>query len=76
MKRYTVLLMRPDYMTDDSGSDTYLGWVKASTINEAIQKARADAVAHDKAEPARAADYAVIVTLAGWHKDITPEEYQ
>ena len=71
-RRYTVLLMRPDYMTDDYGSDTYLGWVEAKSPTGAIKQAQAEAVAHDDGEQDRASDYAPVVTLEGWHRDLTP----
>jgi hypothetical protein len=42
MKKYTVLLLYPDYVTDVYGQDTYQDHVEAACIKEAVAKARLD----------------------------------
>ena len=42
---WTVLLLYPDYLTDDYGSDTYLAWVRTVTPEEAVPSAQRRAVA-------------------------------
>jgi len=40
MNRYTVLLLRPDYVADGFGEDTYLAHVRAETPKAAITLAQ------------------------------------
>lgn len=47
MKKYSVLLLRPDYIADEFGTDTFLAWVEADTIADAQVRGQADANAAD-----------------------------
>lgn len=40
MKPYSVLLLYPDYVANDFGSDTFYDFVKAKSVEDAIAKAR------------------------------------
>lgn len=43
MKKYTVLLLRPDYIADEFGKDTYLAHVEANSVGGAIAQAQLEA---------------------------------
>ena len=73
MKRYTVLLMRPDYVADGFGEDTYLAHVRARTAKDAISLAQQEVGLLDGIDDVKATDYHPLITLRGWHDDITPE---
>lgn len=40
---WTVLLLYPDYLTDDYGGDTYLAWALTATPEEAVPSAQCKA---------------------------------
>jgi hypothetical protein len=79
MKTYTILLLRPDYMTDNYVRDTYLTSAKGKTVEDAIIKARLEAVREDDptADPEDATDdYAVLLCIEGDHDDLTPPDFR
>lgn len=43
LKPYSVLLMRPEYMSSQCGEDTTLVWVEATSASDAICLAQMDA---------------------------------
>ena len=43
MKKYTVLLLRPDYIADEFGMDTYLAHVEAASVGAAQAQAQVEA---------------------------------
>lgn len=72
MEDFTVLLLRPDYVADTFGQDTYLAHVKAPTValaQEAAQKEAADA---DR-EP-DGGGYFVLMVVRGLHNDVKVDE--
>lgn len=76
MSKFTILLLRPDYMADTFGQDTYLAQVEAASVDEALDLARGEAVTADGINPddclyADQADYHPLITLNGWHDDVT-----
>ena len=76
-KRYTVLLLRPDYVADDYGSETYLARVTACSAQVAVVKAQKEvAKVDDLGDSWSSADYYPLITLDGWHDDVTPGEYR
>lgn len=75
MKKYTVLLLRPDYIAADYGTDTFLAQVTAATADTAIEQAAATAAASDD-NADRRGDYYPLITLEGWHDDITPAAFR
>lgn len=72
LKPYTVLLLRPDYVADQFGTDTYMAHVEAGSVAEAEDMARSNAVQGDWQEGCNYdhADYAVLLVLEGHHNDI------
>jgi len=76
MKRYTVLLMRPDYVADGFGEDTYLAHVRAETPTAAITLAQQEVAKLDDLDGVQAVDYHPLITLEGRHNDTTPEAYR
>lgn len=72
LKPYSVLLKRPDYITD--GEDAYFyTFAKAVDVAGAVDSARAEAFAADggtDADMDSITDYALILVLAGDHPDI------
>ena len=75
MKKYTVLLLRPDYVADDFGTDTYLAQVEADSAGAAVLAAQAEVAKFDDLD-LKATDYHPLITLERWHDDITPEVYR
>ena len=45
--KYTVLLLRPDYIASNYGQDTYLAWVEAPSVEEAQVLAQREAYQSD-----------------------------
>lgn len=76
MRKFTILLLRPDYVADGFGVDTYLAHVKAQTLEAAVTLAQHEVVKIDDLDDAKADDYHPLITLKGWHDDITPEVYR
>lgn len=76
-KAWTVLLSRPDYITDDQ-LDTYMTTVEANSAAAAAKAAQTEAYEADHDETEReegigsADDYAVLVVIEGDHKDVKP----
>ena len=72
---YTVVLLRPDYVADDSkggfGQDVYVAKVYAVDLARAVHKAKRQAYKADKKaglEPDDHEDYAVTVVFDGLPK--------
>jgi len=70
MKLYTVILLYPDYDTDNFGQDTYCTHVRAEDPVAAVHAARTEIVS--TAEDAEPEDYHVIAVFAGRHDDLWP----
>ena len=75
--KYTVLLLRPDYVTSDFGQDTYLAWVEADSVAEAQVLAQREAyqsdVPPDDDESANHSDYHVLLVVEGHMVDMAVE---
>ena len=72
LKKYTVLLLYPDYATDAYGHETYLAWVKAECIVHALELAQIEASAC--ASGSVPEDFHVLFTARGHVEDITGGE--
>lgn len=76
LRTYTVLLLRPDYVTDDYGQDTYMTNVEATTVKTAVRRARLEVLGVDtpNAKPTRddLQDYFVLFVAEGRITDINP----
>lgn len=77
MKKYSVMLLRPDYMACCSESaDTFYTHVKARNVKAAVYTARQEAMSSDCAElDMPPEDYAVLLVIDGHHSDISHEMY-
>lgn len=70
IRPYTVLLLRPDYMTDNYGQDTYQAWVLAADVATATRAAQEGANASDAAgaeELGSPEDYFALAVYEGHH---------
>lgn len=77
MEDFTVLLLRPDYVADTFGQDTYLAHVKAPTValaQKAAQKEAADADTIDEGAPCAPENYYVLLVLRGVRNDVKVDE--
>jgi len=70
--KYTVLLLYPDYMTEDYGQETYLAWVDASDPNDAVKKAQARVAYENDATDSRD-DFFVLLVAEGHITDVRGE---
>lgn len=76
MKTYTILLLRPDYIADEFGKDTYLTHVRAESVETAEVAAQVEAYTGDcegctEDELAENfEDYAILLVIEGQHLDI------
>ncbi len=77
---YTVILLRPDYMTNNYGQDTWMEAVKAKDPEEAVKLARGECHladnegldADDGDFHGSPDDYFVIAVIRGKHDDLNP----
>ena len=74
MKKFTVILLWPDYATDSFGTDTYMTCVEAEDVEHAIVKAQNEAMAGQVSvtDPDDLAVIAVIAVIAGERQDVAP----
>lgn len=75
LKPYTVILLYPDYVTDDFG-ETFMTSVDAIDPVAAVREARLECLDSNKwtgedAYPLE--DFRVIAVMAGKHEDLNPE---
>jgi hypothetical protein len=75
MKKYTVLLLRPDHVADGFGPDTYLAQVEADSADGAVLAAQKEVTEMDELDLSPT-DYHPLITIEGWRDDITPERYR
>lgn len=64
--RFSVLLLRPDYVAEQYGTDTYLAHVTAQSVDDAIEAARREVVEVDS--PTEAGQ-------AAWPYTVSPNDY-
>ena len=83
MKKYTVILLYADYMTDNYGQDTWMDTVEAESVDEAITAARKRLLAdQNRGEEPEAElengpdDLFVIAVIDGEHQDIKSHSEQ
>ena len=70
MKKYSVLLLYPDYMADDWPFDTYYAFVKAKNVSDAVNFAQHSAVRANGGyeEFESVTDFWPILCIEGHHK--------
>lgn len=71
LKKYSVLLLRPDYVAGEFGHDTYYAFITASTITAAVTCAQQHACLADDEPMESTHDYYVLLVLEGHHKDLS-----
>ena len=81
MNNYTVLLLRPDYVADEFGKDTYLAHVTAADTVQAMARARYEAwnsdieVAEDELDlVGHPDDYHVLFCTMGHLRDLSRDQ--
>ena len=78
MNNYTVLLLRPDYIADEFGHDTYLAHVVATTAEDAQMRAQVEARDSDQDSDSDEwndpTDYHVLFTAMGHLRDLTKDQ--
>lgn len=74
MKPYTVLLLRPDYIAEPYGQDTYLAHVNANNPDEAVVAAQMQVWNEDHGDDAGSSwdDYHPLLVLDGHLYDAAP----
>jgi hypothetical protein len=80
VNNYTVLLLRPDYIADEFGKDTYLAHVVADGVDEAIKLGQREAwdvdqppdVEDDVRDYIVLEDYHVLLVCIGHLEDLKP----
>jgi hypothetical protein len=66
MNIYTVLLLYPDYLQDSHPlPDTYLSWIKADTIPQAVGLIQHEAALANELNPEQADDFLVLAVFRG-----------
>lgn len=75
MQKYTAVLLRPDYLAEQYGIDTYVATVEADSMKGAVEKAQEEVFQADSADGMHcgsADDYALVLLF---HDHITPILY-
>jgi hypothetical protein len=67
--KYTVILLRPDYVADVFGQDTYLAHVEASVSSDAVIRAQIEANEQDDGN--NSLDYYPLAVFAGHLDDLS-----
>jgi hypothetical protein len=75
--RYTVLLLYPDYIASDFGHETYMAWVEAVDITNAIKAAQHEAMRDsgyytDPGKDDFLDDFYPLAVFKGYNKDFKP----
>lgn len=73
MKPYTIILLRPDYMTDDFGHDTFTDHVEARDIDLAIKTAQLQACHADQNTVSKKDDYYPLAVFEGHHRNLAED---
>lgn len=69
-KKFTVVLLRPDYIADVYGHDIFSDYVMAYGPEDAIERARKHVVKADGEEPESAGDYHALVVYEGYQRSL------
>ena len=68
MNKYTVILLRPDYIADTFGHDIYIAHVTASDADNAVLSAQLDVFGADGVRADDPRDYHPLAVFVG-HRD-------
>lgn len=75
IRKYSVLLLVPDYLAENYGVETYLAWVTAETPGAAVRKGKIEArneVGNEQVDDHD--DFQCLLCCNGHVDDMTPEE--
>ena len=67
MNKYTVILLRPDYIADTFGHDTYIAHVTASDADNAVLSAQLDVFSADGERADDHRNYHPLAVFRGHH---------
>lgn len=73
MKKWTVILLYPDYMAENYGQKTFMTSVDAETPEAAVAAARKEVSESEDTELQDPEDMFVIAVIEGEHQDHNPE---
>ena len=76
MKKFTVVLLYPDFIASNYGMETYISEVVAMDPNRAVRNAQLDAVSENLDYNPEPEDFHPLFTAGGWHEDRTPETWR
>jgi hypothetical protein len=71
MSTYSVLLLRPDHMTDGGEPSYFYTFVEAADVAGAADAARNEATVADGYPDVDLTDYALVLVLDGAHADLS-----
>ena len=75
MKKYSVLLLYPDYVASNYGEETYYDFVEAKSPRDAVIVAQVAACLHNELDPKEQHDdFAALLVIEGHHMGLDPEE--
>lgn len=66
-KKYSVLLLYPDYMTSDSGKETYYTFIDAANADEAIKRAQKEMAAANDDYEVNPEEFFCLMVAVGEH---------
>jgi hypothetical protein len=69
-KKFTVVLLRPDYIADEFGKDIFSDYVMAYGPEDAIKQARKTASVVDEISEDAAEEYHALVVYEGYQQSL------
>ena len=76
MKKFTVVLLCPDFIANNYGTETYIAEVLAIDPKRAVRIAQVDAVNDSLDFNPDPEDFHPLFTTDGWQEDRTPEPWR
>ncbi len=78
-RKFTILVLKPDYIADAFGHDTHLAHVEAFNLKLAqdmarVQACHADCQDESEREDANPEDYHILAVFEGHHADLKVED--
>jgi len=74
LRKYTVLMITPDYLSNAYRHDTYCSWVEAENIEQAQMEGQIEAANEltdpDDTDPSRPEDFFIVFVCEGHIEDI------
>ena len=74
-RKFTILVLKPDYIADAFGQDTFLAYVEAHSVDMAqsmaqVQASNADCASEEERADANPEDYHILAVFEGHHPDL------